>query len=74
MKSRNPVALPVAMICPFCGQPNECASAQGGNSAQPCWCVNTTFSAELLARVPENLRDAACICQACAAKQNVLDS
>jgi hypothetical protein len=72
MKSAPSVATPVAAICPLCGQPNACASVQGGNADQPCWCVNTTFSAELLARVPDNLRDVACICQACVAKHNAV--
>jgi len=73
MKSASSMASPVASICPLCGQANECASAQG-QSAQACWCVNVTFSAALLARVPENLRNVACICQACAAKQNDLNA
>jgi len=70
----GPAAAPsVATTCPLCGQPNACASVQGENSAQPCWCVNTTFSAELLARVPENLRNVACICQACVSKHRDLN-
>jgi len=63
----------IAANCPLCGQSNACASAQGGNSDQPCWCLNATFSAELLAQVPENLRNVACICQACVAKHNALN-
>ena len=71
MKPASSVVTPLAAICPLCGQPNACAPVQGGNSDRPCWCVDTTFSAELLARVPENLRQVACICQTCVAKQNV---
>jgi hypothetical protein len=32
----------------------------------PCWCVNVSFSAELLARVPPQAERQACICQRCA--------
>ena len=32
-----------------------------------CWCQGATFSADLLARVPEPLRGVACVCAACAA-------
>ncbi len=56
-----------APACPLCGQPNACAPARTGAFSQPCWCESVDFSAELLARVPEGLRNKACICQACAA-------
>jgi len=36
--------------------------------------MNATFSAELLAQVPEPLRKVACICQACAEKHKALKS
>jgi len=64
-------ALPVVdpCCCPLCGQPNACAGQierQTGVAQPPCWCNQATFSAELLARVPEAARRKACICQACA--------
>ena len=55
--------------CPLCGQPNACAmqAAQAsGESPGPCWCVNETFSPELLARVPVPAQQRACICPRCA--------
>jgi hypothetical protein len=55
--------------CPLCGQPNRCAMTQPeGTSPKgaPCWCVNVSFSAELLARVPPQAERQACICQRCA--------
>jgi hypothetical protein len=41
-----------------------------GSSAEHthCWCVNVSFSAELLARVPAQAERKACICQACATR------
>jgi hypothetical protein len=32
----------------------------------PCWCTKVDFSAELLARVPAEAKDQACICPSCA--------
>ena len=54
--------------CPLCGQPNECQLATKGDCKGPCWCVNEDFPPELLARVPEESRDCACICQRCLAE------
>jgi hypothetical protein len=42
------------------------------NTGQPvakCWCVNVSFSPELLAQVPAAAQNKACICQACATKE-----
>ena len=53
--------------CPLCGGPNACAMAQAEDkpAAAPCWCVNATFSSELLARVPPQAQRKVCICAAC---------
>lgn len=54
--------------CPFCGQDNNCASEiakQTGEPEKPCWCLNETFSEELLATIPEPAKDKACICIDC---------
>jgi hypothetical protein len=37
-----------------------------GQKQAPCWCTQVDFSAELLARVPEDARRKACICARCA--------
>lgn len=55
--------------CPLCGQTNECVSARTGAFGEPCWCESVKFSAELFARVPEDKRNLACICRACATGQ-----
>jgi hypothetical protein len=38
-----------------------------GLPAGACWCVNATFTQDLLQRVPEEARNKACVCAACAA-------
>jgi len=69
----NPFSAPVdACACPLCGQPNQCAmevAKATGNPVAKCWCVNVSFSPELLAKVPAAARHQACICQACASKE-----
>ncbi|WP_310610541.1 cysteine-rich CWC family protein [Limnohabitans sp.] len=60
-----------ACACPLCGQPNQCAMEAAkatGQAAATCWCVNVSFSPELLAQVPATSQRQACICQACATK------
>jgi prepilin-type N-terminal cleavage/methylation domain-containing protein/prepilin-type processing-associated H-X9-DG protein len=54
--------------CPLCGQANECRLCSPGLSKAACWCFSVEIPAELLARVPENLRDRACICRPCVDK------
>jgi prepilin-type N-terminal cleavage/methylation domain-containing protein/prepilin-type processing-associated H-X9-DG protein len=53
-------------LCPLCGGPNDCqlCTAEKG----PCWCERVEMPAALLARVPENVRDSACICRQCVEK------
>lgn len=56
--------------CPLCGQPNRCAmeiERETGIPQGACWCVSTVFTPELLARVPAQAQNRACICAACAA-------
>ncbi|MEJ6021146.1 cysteine-rich CWC family protein [Ramlibacter sp. PS4R-6] len=55
--------------CPLCGQPNQCAMETEritGQKQPPCWCTQVDFGAELLARVPQDQKQLACICPACA--------
>ncbi len=56
----------IAPTCPVCGGPNGCSVAVTGTFDASCWCRDVTFSADLLARVPEAARDKACICRRCA--------
>lgn len=53
--------------CPLCGGPNDCGIAAG---ASTCWCFSTDVPAEVVARVPDEARDAMCVCRACAEGQS----
>lgn len=53
--------------CPLCGGPNDCGIAAG---ASTCWCFSTDVPADVVARVPDEARDAVCICRACAESQS----
>ena len=54
--------------CPLCGGANECLLCSPVVYKGQCWCAHEEIPAELLARVPENLRNRACICPACVEK------
>lgn len=54
--------------CPLCGGANECQLCSPVVYKGQCWCAHEDFPAELLARVPENLRNRACVCRSCAEK------
>ena len=54
------------LTCPLCGGPNECGPAKCGNFDNACWCTNVSFSRDALARVPDELRNKACLCRQCA--------
>jgi hypothetical protein len=51
--------------CPLCGQPNGCPLCGTSAYKGPCWCTSVSIPDELLLRVPEDMRNRACICQAC---------
>jgi hypothetical protein len=56
-------------LCPLCGQGNQCAmeiERATGEKQPPCWCTQASFDADLLARIPLESRNQACICAACA--------
>jgi prepilin-type N-terminal cleavage/methylation domain-containing protein/prepilin-type processing-associated H-X9-DG protein len=51
--------------CPLCGAANDCQLCSLDTHKGPCWCVHVEMPDALLARVPENLRNRACICKNC---------
>lgn len=51
--------------CPLCGGANECQLCSIATYKGSCWCASIDIAAELLARVPENFRNRACICRQC---------
>lgn len=64
---------PNPALCPLCGQGNQCAmevEKATGQKQPPCWCTQVAFDADLLARIPPEARNQACICPACARPQN----
>jgi prepilin-type N-terminal cleavage/methylation domain-containing protein len=63
----NPSAFPDPALCPLCGAPNDCQLCATAAYKGPCWCVSAEFPAALLARVPEEFRNRACICRTCVA-------
>ena len=54
--------------CPLCGLANACQLCSPAACRGACWCAHEEIAAELLARVPENLRNRACICKNCLEK------
>jgi hypothetical protein len=57
--------------CPICGEPNQCAmevSKAIGKPQEPCWCLSVVFLPELLAQIPAEARQKACVCEKCATK------
>jgi hypothetical protein len=51
--------------CPLCGGPNDCRLCTTAAYKGSCWCAAVEFPAELLACVPAEQRNRACICRAC---------
>ncbi|HEY2150800.1 MAG TPA: cysteine-rich CWC family protein [Vicinamibacterales bacterium] len=56
---------PSPALCPLCGRSNACGQLAG---ASECWCMTTKIAAAALEAVPIEMRNRACICQACARK------
>src|SRR5689334_21833433 len=48
--------------CPLCDEPNNCQRCLGSPA---CWCSQFRFPKDLLALVPPEQRDLACVCRAC---------
>jgi len=51
--------------CPLCGGANECQICSPAAFKGLCWCIQAQIPEELLAQVPPDLRNKACICRAC---------
>ena len=54
--------------CPLCGAANECQLCSPAAYKGQCWCARIEIPGKLLARVPENFRNRACICKNCVEK------
>ena len=64
----NPLDFHIANQCPLCGGANECQLCSPAAYKGSCWCARVEIPGELLARVPENFRNRACICRKCVEK------
>jgi len=51
--------------CPLCGDPNNCQLCTTLAYKGPCWCATLTIPDALIARVPADLKNKACICRKC---------
>lgn len=51
--------------CPLCGRANACAASAAGCFDVACWCTTVTIPPALLARVPPEAVNRACICRDC---------
>jgi prepilin-type N-terminal cleavage/methylation domain-containing protein/prepilin-type processing-associated H-X9-DG protein len=51
--------------CPLCGASNDCQLCTNAAYKGSCWCAHMEMPEQLLARVPENLKNRACICRRC---------
>lgn len=53
--------------CPLCGGANGCQLCTTAAYKGSCWCMTANIPDELLARVPADLRNKACLCSGCVA-------
>ena len=51
--------------CPLCGGANGCQLCTAAAYKGSCWCMSANIPDELLARVPAELRNKACLCSGC---------
>lgn len=49
--------------CPLCDQLNQCGVARGRGM---CWCFTRPIPGEVLARIPIEAQQRACVCENCA--------
>lgn len=64
----NPLYSLNPSACPLCGGANACQLCSPAPYKGLCWCAQVDVPGELLALVPEPLRNRACICAGCVAK------
>ena len=55
-------------LCPLCGGANDCRMCSTTAAKGTCWCAAVEIPDALLARVPEHLRNRACLCRKCVEK------
>ncbi len=55
-----------ASRCPACGAGNQCSLADPRTADRACWCYSVQIDPAVLEALPAELRNAACLCPACA--------
>jgi hypothetical protein len=55
--------------CPVCGFSNRCTLADPRTADKPCWCFSASIDPAVLAALPEEVRNKACLCPRCAGLQ-----
>ncbi|MET0356392.1 MAG: cysteine-rich CWC family protein [Cellvibrio sp.] len=53
-------------LCPLCQSPNNCELINAAGSAGRCWCMQVKIAPEILAQIPADQINVACICKNCA--------
>lgn len=55
-------------LCPLCNKNNDCDNIKKDNLIGTCWCrlPDITFSKSVIDKVPDALKNKACICKVCA--------
>jgi len=53
--------------CPLCGHLNDCQLCTTDAYKGSCWCAQVKIPHELLAQIPAELLNQACICKSCVA-------
>lgn len=64
--------MPDPQSCPACGASNGCSLADPRSATQNCWCFSVSIDPAVLAALPAELRDKACLCPRCAAVDDQL--
>jgi len=64
----NPLDFHNPNQCPLCREANDCQLCSPATYKGLCWCARMEMPEALLARVPEPLRNRACICRNCVEK------
>ena len=53
-------------LCPLCQAPNNCKLLESEAAAKDCWCMQVKIPAGVLAEIPPEKINTACICKVCA--------
>jgi hypothetical protein len=58
--------------CPLCNKNNKCGNIASCESNKGCWCSDPAiqFPDDLLAKIPSEMKNKACICKSCALLYN----